>query len=96
MFDELRDDQKGFESSIDAQAEWNWDRFDRYSFSTIDIRKEGSIDDPPEKLEETRQWMLDLLPKFKEIFEPRVERLLDQTASMTLTDISSLPLPSPC
>ena len=30
----------------------------------------------PEKLEETRAWMLDMLPKFKEVFESRVESIL--------------------
>ena len=77
LFDTLKDDHKHIESSIDAQAEWHWDRFDEYSFSTVGIQKSASIDDPPEQLEKTRAWMLDLLPKFKEIFEPRVARILD-------------------
>ena len=77
LFDALKDDQKDIESSIDAQAEWHWDRFDSYSFSVVGIRKSASIDDPPEQLDETRAWMLDLLPKFKAVFEPRVARMLD-------------------
>ena len=66
------------ESSIDAgvDSEWQWDRHDTLTFSTINIRKDGSIDDPPEKLEETRAWMLDLLPKLKEAFDPRLAEVL--------------------
>ena len=39
--------------------------------------------DPPEKLEETRAWMLNLLPKFKEVFDPRVENILRQLGGAT-------------
>ena len=78
IFDELVAERNDVESSIDAGAdsEWQWDRHDRYTFSTISIWKDGSIDDPPEKLEETRAWMLDLLPKLKEVFDPRLAEAL--------------------
>ena len=78
IFDELVAERDDVESSIyaDADSEWQWDRHDRYTFSTISIWKDGSIDDPPEKLEETRAWMLDLLPKLKEVFDPRLEEAL--------------------
>ena len=71
-------DRESIESSIatDPTPDWRWNRFDREAFSSINIRRDGSIDDPPEKLEETRAWMLEMLPKFKEIFDPRLERIL--------------------
>ena len=80
IFDELAAERDDVESSIDAgsDSEWQWDRQDTLTYSTISIRKEGSIDDLPEKLEETRAWMLDLLPKFKEAFDPRLERALKE------------------
>ena len=76
MFDTLKADRQEIESAVHAfpEQEWWWRRSS--TFSAIGVCKAASIDDPPELLEETRQWMLDLLPKFKEIFEPRVERLL--------------------
>ena len=74
IFDELQTTKSEIEQLLDP--EWVWDRFEPYSFFTISIRKDGSIDDPPDKLEETRAWMLDLLPKLKEAFEPRLESLL--------------------
>ena len=76
LFDRLADDRQQIESSFDANAEWFWDRHPAQSFSTIGISKGGSIDDPPEQLAETRAWMIDLLPKFKGVFEPRLELLL--------------------
>ena len=41
-------------------------------------RRDGSIDDPPEKLEETRAWMIESLLKFKAVFEPRLEKILSE------------------
>ena len=76
LFDRLADDRQHIESSVDANAEWFWDRHEAQTFSTIGIRKGGSINDPPEQLEELRAWMLDCLPKFKGAFEPRLEQLL--------------------
>ena len=80
IFDELVAKRDDVESSIDAGAdsEWQWDRHDTLTFSTISIRKDGSIDDSREKLEEIRAWMLDLLPKLKEVFDPRLERILKE------------------
>ena len=82
IFDKLCADRKQIELSIDAgpDPEWSWRRYDSYLFSSINIRKNGSIDDLPEKLKETRAWMLDLLPKFKEVFDPRLEELLTQAS----------------
>ena len=78
MFDELQAERDDIESSIAAgpNQEWHWRRHDRFTFSSISVRKNGSIDDPPEKLDETKAWMLDLVVKFKETFDPRVARTL--------------------
>ena len=79
IFDELKTQQEDIESRIDAgpDPDWHWLRHDAYSFSSINIRMDGSIDDPPEKLEQVSVWMLDLLPKFREVFDPRVEDILN-------------------
>ena len=78
IFDELQAESEDIKCRIDAgpQPDWRWHRYDRYTFSSINIRTDGSIDDPPEKLEELRSWMLDLLPKFKEVFDPHVTNIL--------------------
>ena len=78
IFDELQTDREAIESSIDPDphSRWEWLRFNGAAFSQIGFSRPGSIDDPPDKLEETRAWMLDLLPKLKEVFEPRLKKLL--------------------
>ena len=78
IFDELLAERNDVESSIDAGAdpEWHWYRHNRFTFSSANVRREGSIDDSPKELDETRAWMLDLLVKFKETFDPRVARIL--------------------
>ena len=75
IFDALEADQQKIESTITAvpPSEWHWRRHNPYLFSEINIRREGSIADPPEKQDEIRAWMLDLLPQFKEEFDARIE-----------------------
>ena len=78
VFDTLQSDQQQIERSVDAgpEPDWQWLRTDRFYYSTINVRRVGSIDDPPEKLEEARAWMMGLLPKFKEVFDRRVDDIL--------------------
>ena len=76
IFDELQKAKPEIEESLDA--EWVWHRFGPNSFFTISIRKDGSIDDPPGKLEEIRAWMLDQLPKLKDVLDPHLERVLKE------------------
>ena len=76
IFDTMKEDQTQIESSLDA--DWRWHRHSGYSFSSINVRSDGSIDDPPETLEEIRAWMLDMLPKLKTIFNPRLEKILSE------------------
>ena len=57
-------------------GEWHWRRHDSQTYSSINFRKDGSIHDSEEELEETRAWMLCTLPKLKQVFEQRVADLL--------------------
>ncbi len=78
LFDKLRAEKDQIESDIlvHPEPEWHWRRQDRYRFSSINIRKDASIDDPTDKLEETRAWMLDFLHRFKKVFDPKIAKLL--------------------
>jgi hypothetical protein len=76
IFDTLEEDRTQIESSLDA--DWHWYRHSGSSFSSINVRSDGSIDDSPENLEEIRAWMLDMLPKLKGVFNPRLERILSE------------------
>ena len=79
LFDKLKADREQIEASVDAgpDPDWRWNRHDSNFYSTISVRRDGSVSDPPDKLEETRAWMLDLVPKFKAVFDPRLKEILD-------------------
>ena len=74
IFDALRKDQEQIEQSIGAELDWR--RYDPHTFSSISLRRDGSIDDPPEKLAETRKWMLEYLPRLKEVMECRLKDIM--------------------
>ena len=82
VFDELKEEQESIESSIIAcpNPEWHWRRHTPHTFSSVNVRQDGSIDDPQDEHDEIRAWMLDLLAKFKEVFEPRVAEILSEFA----------------
>ena len=79
VFDALKERQEEIESSIPfhPKLEWAWQRFDRWGFSCVNVERDGSIDDPPEKLAEIRAWMLELLPKFQQFFDPYLTDVLN-------------------
>ena len=77
IFDDLLADRERIESSIaDPPQEWHWHRWEGSTFSTIEVRRDGSLFDPAERLDETKAWMHDLLVKFREVFDPRVAEIL--------------------
>ncbi len=80
IFGTLKKENEQIQASLDAtcNAELQWMRDDGTGRSGVHIRKDGSIEDPPEKLEETRAWMVEFLLKFREIFEPRLEKILNE------------------
>ena len=79
-FDALEKQRSQIESAIpiDAESEWVWHRHDKWDFSSISVRRDGSIADPPEAQHEIRTWMLDLLKKFKKTFDPQVAAILSE------------------
>ena len=79
IFDTLKESQAEIEACLNA--DWDWRRHDGYTFSSINVKRLGSIDDPPEKLEETKAWMQEQLPKCKEIFDLRLEKTLGNMSS---------------
>ena len=78
VFDTLHEDQSRIEAAIDIgpESNWAWHRGDPWGFASVNARRDGSIEDPPEHHSEIRSWMLELLPKFKSLFEPRVAEIL--------------------
>ena len=83
IYDELLSQRDAIEANIDIGPfeGWDWRRYDGYAFSSISVRRDGTIDDPPEKLAEIRKWMSDLLVRFKEVFDPRVAEIVERLSS---------------
>ena len=82
VFDALMENRAEIESSIAVAAgdEWHWLRHDPHLFCSISVRRDGTIGDAPEALQRTRAWMLELLPKFRDAFAPRVARILGEAS----------------
>ena len=83
IFDTLYEDRRRIEAAIDVGpgSNWAWHRSDPWGFASINARRDGSINDPPERHDETRRWMLDLLPKLKDVFEPLIAEILADAAA---------------
>ncbi len=63
---------------IDAEvgSELDWYDGDRRNGPNVTLFTCGSIDDPPERQEEIRAWMSEKLLKFKDVFNPRLEKII--------------------
>ena len=73
VFHALQEDSAETEANIDA--EWGWRRMADNIYN-VGLRGDGSIDDPPEQLEDIRIWMLCRLLRLREVIDPRLERVL--------------------
>ena len=73
VFYALQEDSEEIEASIDA--EWGWRRMSGNIYN-VGLRRDGSIDDPPEQLEDIRDWMLDHFFRLHEVLNPRLEQVL--------------------
>ena len=73
LFDKLMEHRDHIESELSESLEW--ERQDSWRYSRISISHKGSIDDNPEKLKETRDWMIEKLPDFKRVFGPMLNKL---------------------
>ena len=74
VFAALQDEQKQIESEIGTGLEWD----DGHSWGspTVSLYRDGSIDNPPEALEEIREWMQENLVRFRDVFKPHLEKIL--------------------
>ena len=68
LFDEVEGGPRSRSSGVSRARTGIGSGTTEFGFSTINLRRDGcSIDDQPEKLAETREWMLEYLPKLKEV-----------------------------
>lgn len=83
IFDALKSEQEEIEREL-PEGKWLWERRgnnQRYAWIWLTKPEPASINDPPEKLDETRAWLADTVVKFKEVFNPRIEKILAEMGS---------------
>ena len=74
VFNQLEKHRAEIEDELGESLVWRIDHFRRQS--GIMVPRQGSIDDE-ESLEEIREWMIEWLLKFDEVFGPRLAELVD-------------------
>lgn len=78
VFDALEEDRAGLESQVNADAElgWEWRRHNPHRFSSILLSTDGSIGDGEQ---EAKMWIVEHLHKLKEVFDPRIQKILQES-----------------
>jgi len=76
IFDSLMADKTSIEEEFGEAL--SWERLDDKRASRVAIYRDGSINDNENQLEETQNWLIDNLLKFKRVFTDRVKRALDE------------------
>lgn len=77
------DHLESIRDNIEGQFETDlvWQRLDHARASHISLAREGAtVDDTPAKQDETRKWLECHLLKFKEVFVPHIEEMVQQEA----------------
>lgn len=74
IFDALRAQADEIQAHFDAPL--SWERLDHRRACWIAIHREAMIDDSDEALAQTREWAIRQLLKFRDVFGPRLERVL--------------------
>jgi len=69
-FDQLVDKRNEIESALGDGL--HWERLDDKKACRISAYRNGSITDDQEDLDEIQSWMVDTLPRFKKVFDPRL------------------------
>ena len=71
----MREEKPEVDSEFGEELDW-WRIDHLWNIATVRISMDCSIDDPPEKHDETRACMLKTLLKLREVFNPRLEKVL--------------------
>jgi len=73
IFDRLQEQQPTIEYEIGTSL--NWDRLYTGRGCRISLAKPAKITDPPENLEEAKQWAIATMVKFIDALQPRIKNL---------------------
>ena len=83
IFDKLRADRENIEGELELENDSDTNIDWCTPAGSIGVWRDGSIDDSEEELEEIRQWMFHYLLKFKEVFNPRMKKIIAELQSAT-------------
>lgn len=75
IFGDLERDKAEIQKEL-PDGELVWYRQGNRHFAEVRLVRPASINDPPEKIAETREWLEDTKAKFEEVFKPRVKKIL--------------------
>ncbi len=79
-FDRIHTEREEIEEQLGGDL--TWERKDDRKGCRVSWRRPGSIDSPEDQLEEFKRWAVDLLPRFRDAFAPRIAALdLDALAA---------------
>lgn len=76
ILDRLRDRQPEIEAGLDFEIDW--DKPNRGRSQGILIFGTGSLDDPRERQDEVRKWMLDTVVALKSVLDPHLQEIVDE------------------
>ena len=78
-FDELQADRTSIKAELAdvPHVRWTWNRHPSFTYSSINLVRDGAIHDPPDRLAETQAWMLDALPRLRAVFGLRLAAILE-------------------
>ena len=75
LFDRLKEREKTIQSQLEETLVWY--HADGVKACRIRVERDGSIYDAPEKLEDLRDWMVERLLKFREVFTQHLRELVE-------------------
>ena len=78
IFDKLRADRDHIKMELELENDSDTNIDWCTPAGSIGVWRDGSLDDPEEELEDVRKWMFHYLIKFKKVFNPLMQKIIDE------------------
>ena len=72
-FDQLQKESAAIEAELGEQL--TWERLDNRRASRVFAHRDGSVESSGPVLEQHKRWAVDLTPRFRDVFAPRIQDL---------------------
>ncbi|GHO90317.1 hypothetical protein KSF_003650 [Reticulibacter mediterranei] len=73
LFDKLAEQKFAIENELNMAL--NWDRLDTRKACRVSITHPAKVTDPPDELEGVKEWAVETMLKFVDVFQPRIKGL---------------------